>query len=81
MRYIKKMFLSAMVILTLSSFCSVSVLASETAKTPTSLTQSSIQSRADVIVRKYRINSAGIPQYRRWNETQNRWVDPYWINL
>jgi len=19
-------------------------------------------------------------QYRRWNETRNRWVDPYWIN-
>jgi len=36
--------------------------------------------RADVIVRKYRINN-GVTQYRRWNETRGYWVDPDWIDL
>ena len=29
---------------------------------------------ADVIVMKTRL-------YRRWNETQGYWVDPYWIDV
>lgn len=39
-----------------------------------------IQPRADVIVTKYRWNVDHI-EYRRWNQTQNKWVDPYWIDL
>lgn len=35
---------------------------------------------ADVIVYRWRTYN-GVPQYRRWNETQGYWVDPYWINL
>ena len=35
---------------------------------------------ADVIEIRYRIYK-GIRQYRRWNRTQNCWVDPYWINI
>lgn len=35
--------------------------------------------KADVIVRKYRINN-GVTQYRRWNETRGCWVDPDWID-
>ena len=40
----------------------------------------SYETRATVIVRKYRILN-GVRQYRRWNETFGYWVDPYWINL
>ncbi len=36
--------------------------------------------RADVIVRKLRLNN-GVLQYRRWNETQGCWVDPDWIDV
>lgn len=36
--------------------------------------------RADVIVNKYRINH-GKQQYRRWNETRGKWVDPAWIDI
>lgn len=32
------------------------------------------------IIKKYRMHN-GIPQYRRWNITTGKWVDPYWINL
>lgn len=35
---------------------------------------------ADVIVVKVRYYN-GKYQYRRWNETQGYWVDPYWIDL
>ena len=36
---------------------------------------------ADVIVYKFRTASNGTKQYRRWNESRNYWVDPYWITL
>ena len=35
--------------------------------------------KADVIIYKTRIIN-GVRQYRRWNETKQCWVDPYWIN-
>lgn len=35
---------------------------------------------ADVIV-IYTREYNGKMQYRRWNETQNCWVDPYWIDM
>lgn len=34
----------------------------------------------DVIVYKFRTYN-GRTQYRRWNETKQKWVDPYWINF
>lgn len=34
----------------------------------------------DVIEYKYRVHN-GVPQYRRWNATKGKWVDPYWINI
>ena len=40
----------------------------------------SIQPRADVIVRKWRRGSRGQLQYRRWNETRKKWVDDEWID-
>lgn len=36
--------------------------------------------RADVIEYRFRTYN-GVNQYRRWNATQNRWVDPDWINV
>lgn len=39
-----------------------------------------ISPRKDVIV-IYTREYHGIMQYRRWNETQNCWVDPDWINF
>lgn len=42
--------------------------------------ENSIVPYADVIQTKYRIHN-GVPQYRRWNSTKNRWVDPHWINM
>lgn len=34
----------------------------------------------DIIVKKYRVYN-GRHQYRRWNETKQKWVDPYWIDM
>jgi hypothetical protein len=36
--------------------------------------------RKDVIEYRFRTYN-GIKQYRRWNVTQNKWVDDRWINL
>lgn len=36
--------------------------------------------RADVIETKTRIYH-GRQQYRRWNKTRGKWVDPAWIDL
>lgn len=35
---------------------------------------------ADVIQVKYRMYN-GKMQYRRWNATRKKWVDPFWIDL
>ncbi len=35
---------------------------------------------SDVIVTKTRVYNGKL-QYRRWNETKNCWVDPYWIDM
>lgn len=34
----------------------------------------------DVIEYKFRIIN-GKHQYRRWNATKGKWVDPYWITI
>lgn len=36
--------------------------------------------RADVIVKKYRFHGNEL-QYRHWNETQGKWVEPDWISI
>lgn len=43
-------------------------------------TDPGIEPQADVIVWKYRMYN-GQMQKRRWNETKQFWVDPYWINI
>lgn len=44
----------------------------------TKSSDSNITVYADVIEYKYREYNGRL-QYRRWNRTKNRWVDPYWI--
>ena len=39
-----------------------------------------IQTRADKIVIKWRRGSRGQLQYRRWNDTKQKWVDDEWID-
>lgn len=39
-----------------------------------------IQTRADVIITKYRVHN-GKQQYRRWNRTMGYWVDSSWIDI
>lgn len=34
----------------------------------------------DIIVKKYRTHN-GKRQYRRWNQTRNKWVDSNWIDM
>lgn len=41
---------------------------------------STVEPKADNIVVKYRTVN-GVRQYRRWNATKGRWVDPDWINM
>ncbi len=38
------------------------------------------ETRGDEIIIKYRLYN-GILQYRHWNVTKNRWVEPEWISL
>lgn len=62
-----------------------SVIVIETATPDSSSLESgadttAIQPRADVIVRKWRRGSRGQLQYRRWNETRQKWVDDEWID-
>lgn len=40
----------------------------------------SIQPRADKIVMKWRRGSRGQLQYRRWNDTKQKWVEDEWID-
>ena len=40
----------------------------------------SVQPIADVIYRKWRRGSHGQLQYRRWNDTKQKWVDDEWID-
>lgn len=43
-------------------------------------TNTHVEPRADVIVKKFRL-SKGVVQYRRWNETKGVWVDDDWITI
>lgn len=35
---------------------------------------------SDIIEYKYRVNSEGQLQYRRWNATKGYWIDATWLN-
>ena len=78
----KKLFLTVALAFCIMGICPcVSVLASETDGGFVQLDDSRIDAaKADVIETKYRWNN-GIIQWRRWNASRGKWVDPYWINL
>jgi len=71
--------LLGIVLFTFPLMASAREISYNTVNQPTS-SDTGITLLADVIVTKYRKYN-GKTQYRRWNETQNKWVDPYWINF
>lgn len=75
----RKIIVTLLTILTIFSIC-LPAYAAEVEVPETSETESIVEPRADVIVIKYRTYN-GKYQYRRWNETQGYWVDPYWIDM
>ena len=75
----RKLIVALLIVLTLFSVC-LPANAAEVEVPETSESESVIEPRADVIVFKYRTYN-GVYQFRRWNETQGYWVDPYWINM
>lgn len=78
----KKIFavILAVVILSSTAVASAADVQEAADVNPVEYSENDATPRADVIVTKYRVSN-GIPQYRRWNETQGYWVDPYWIDL
>ena len=78
--------ITALSVSILSATSFIGVAAEEPVVAATSQTQASIDSeesitpRGDIIVIKYRKIDGKI-QYRRWNETQQKWVDSDWIDL
>ena len=74
--------------LLISSLFFITMLAPSTVKgaapcPPVSVMSDSISTYSadeDVIVYKFRTYN-GKAQYRGWNETKQKWVDPYWIDL
>ena len=80
MKTLRKLFVLFFVVLVLCSACLPAYAAAADVPPETiSEENEGIEPRADVIVIKYRIYD-GVYQYRRWNETQGYWVDPYWID-
>lgn len=72
----RKLIITLLIALSLFSVC-LPAYATEVEAPETS--ESVIEPRADVIVMKYRTYNGKV-QFRRWNETQGYWVDPYWID-
>ena len=62
------------------SIAVVEVAAPNSSALESGVDSTSIQPRADKIVMKWRRGSRGQLQYRRWNETRQKWVDDEWID-
>ena len=75
----RKLIVTLLIVLSLFTVC-LPAYAAEADVLETSESESVIEPRADVIVMKYRLHN-GVYQYRRWNETQGYWVDPYWMDI
>lgn len=78
----KKLFLSLMAaVMLMTGFCATA-LAAEPEVPETGVTASSeegIQPYSDIIELKLRTDAAGRLQYRHWNATRGRWVEPEWM--
>ncbi|MGN1112741.1 MAG: hypothetical protein ACI4RP_06000 [Acutalibacteraceae bacterium] len=86
MKKLKKSVSLAMcaVMLLTSGIVAASAAEPVTAEEPTvsveAVTDPGVEPKSDTIVWKYRMYN-GQMQKRRWNETKQVWVDPYWINI
>ena len=80
MKNFKKFLFAALMLTVLAPTFSVNASAVAMSSDEYVVTLETIEPRASVIVYKFR-NFRGVRQYRRWNETLGRWVDPAWINL
>lgn len=81
----KRKVLLEILLLTLGSSCipihtSANILSDQQATAEFSQSNAVLYS-SDIIEYRYRYLSNGQLQYRRWNDTKKKWVDPYWINL
>ncbi len=80
----KKKFLACLLI-ALSVTCLPVSASSTTTKYASSISKIELSDRnlytTDIIEYKYRISSTGKLQYRRWNASRKKWVDPYWIDV
>lgn len=80
----KKLFLSLMAaVMLMTGFCATS-MAAEPEVPETGVTASSeegIQPYSDIIELKLRTTADGRLQYRHWNATRGRWVEPDWIDV
>lgn len=61
-------------------YAPITVEASESSFNLNQSTNDKIVLRADVIETIFRVHH-GKRQYRRWNKTRGKWVDPAWIDL
>lgn len=80
----KKFFLSLMAaVMLMTGFCATALAAEPEAPDPvvTASSEEGIQPYSDVIELKLRIAADGRVQYRHWNATRGRWVEPDWIYL
>ena len=62
----------------LSLLCPTQILAASFVATNTA--QEIMPMAEDDIETYYRLYNGKV-QYRRWNATKNKWVDPYWIDM
>ena len=85
MKYIKNMILVALLstfmvnVVPVTSF-TVSANVVEIKTNDINYLPGSYEVKKAQIITKYRMHNGKL-QYRRWNATTGKWVDPYWINL
>lgn len=79
MKKIKKLIITAVTGITILNAFSVPASASSVNSVAYNNTDDSCVPYADDIQTKWRLYNK-VLQYRRWNATKNRWVDPDWIN-
>lgn len=80
MKKIKNEIILCLAMISIIGFCIVYGLRTEVYASNGLSNEKTVILYADNIVVKYRKYNGGL-QYRRWNETKECWVDPYWIDV
>lgn len=78
----KKLFVSLMAaVMLMTGFCAAALAAEPETPDPvvTASSEEGIQPYSDIIEVKFRTDAAGRLQYRHWNATRGRWVEPDWM--